>query len=271
MMPGATDALIAKIIEKVGFDLVYVTGAGFANAQFGLPDIGLITMTEILEHAKRIVQAVNIPVIVDVDTGYGNAINLIRTVKEFESIGVAGIQIEDQITPKKCGHFEGKSVIEKNEMVKKIEAAANYRTDTDFIIIARTDARAVYGIKDAIKRGLAYYKAGADVLFIEAPTDREELIQIAESTEAPLVVNIVEGGKTPCLPCQELEEIGYKIALFANTAMRIYGKAVLDAMTILKRDGSSNELLDKMFSWEERQNLANYDQYQKLEQKYLGI
>lgn len=269
VVPGATDALTAKIIEKAGFDVIYATGAGISNTQFGLPDMGLITMTEMLERVKHIVDSVDVPVIADVDTGFGNAVNLIRTVKEFEAIGVAGIQIEDQVTPKKCGHFEGKSVIDTREMVKKIEAVVNHRKNNEFVIIARTDARAVYGLDEAISRGQAYFNAGADVIFIEAPVSREELQVIAEAIKAPLVANMVEGGVTPVLSVQELQELGYKMALFANTAMRVGAKAILDAMKVLKETGITSSLDKKMLSWEERQSLVGYPFYQELEKKYL--
>lgn len=269
VVPGATDALTAKIIEKAGFDVIYATGAGISNTQFGLPDMGLITMTEMLERVKYIVDSVDVPVIADVDTGFGNAVNLIRTVKEFEAIGVAGIQIEDQVTPKKCGHFEGKSVIDTREMVKKIEAVVNHRKNNEFVIIARTDARAVYGLDEAISRGQAYFNAGADVIFVEAPVSREELQVIAEAIKAPLVANMVEGGVTPVLSAQELQELGYKMALFANTAMRVGAKAILDAMKVLKETGTTSSLDKKMLSWEERQSLVGYPFYQELEKKYL--
>jgi len=270
IVPGATDAFIARIIEELGFKAVYVTGAGIANT-LGFPDIGLTTMNEVLERARVIARAVKIPVIADVDTGYGNAINVMRTIREFVDAKVAAIQIEDQVMPKKCGHFEGKSVISAEEMVGKIKAAIEARGSDDLLIIARTDARDVYGLDEARRRGNLYAEAGADLIFIEAPRSVEELRRIAREVKAPLVANMVEGGKTPLVPAKELEKMGYKMVIYANTALRAAGYAVKEALKVLKEKGDTASILDKLLSWEERQNLVRYPYYRELEKKYLSI
>lgn len=268
--PGATDAFIARIIESLGFKAVYVTGAGIANT-LGFPDIGLTTMNEVVDRARIIAKAVKIPVISDADTGYGNAINVMRTVKEFIDAGVAAIHIEDQVMPKKCGHFEGKSIISREEMVGKIKAAVEARGDHELIIIARTDSRDVYGLDEAIERGNIYAEAGADMIFIEAPRSIDELRRIAKEVKAPLLVNMVEGGKTPLVPASELEKMGFKIVIYANTALRAAGYAVKEALKVLKEEGITTSIMDKLLSWDERQNLVGLPYYKELEKKYLSI
>jgi len=270
--PGATDAFIARIIEELGFKAVYVTGAGIANT-LGFPDIGLTTLNEVVERARIISRAVNIPVIADADTGYGNAINVMRTVKEFIDAGVAAIQLEDQVTPKKCGHFEGKSVISAEEMVGKIQAAIEAKEEVgeELLIIARTDARDVYGLDEAIRRGNLYARAGADIIFIEAPRSIEELERICREVKAPLLVNMVEGGKTPLIPAKELEKMGFKIVIYPNTALRVAGYAVREALKILREKGDTTSILDRMLSWDERQNLVRLPYYRQLERKYLSL
>ena len=202
--PGASSALLGKLVELAGFKAVYATGAGIANMQFGVPDIGLATMTEILETAKRINDTTALPVIADIDNGYGNALNVYRTVREFSNAGIAALQLEDQQLPKRCGHFNGKSVISKGEMISKIKAAKDALQDPDVMLIARTDAIAVHGLEDALDRGNAYVEAGADILFIEAPTSIEQMRAITRSVDVYHIANMVEGGKTPILSNQEL-------------------------------------------------------------------
>jgi methylisocitrate lyase len=270
VVPGAADAMTARVIEECGFDAVYVTGAGIANASFGFPDVGLLTMNEVLATARRIVDAVQIPAIVDADTGYGGPLNVARTVREFERAGVAAVQIEDQVSPKRCGHFDGKEVIACDEMVSKIRAACFARQDPDLVIIARTDARQCEGLEAAVARGRAYAAAGADVIFVEAPESLDELRSIPHEIPAPLLVNMVEGGKTPLLTAAELEAMGYRIALFANTAMRVAVRAVQQAMATLRADGGSHALLDRMIGWDERQRLVRLGEYEALDRQVFS-
>lgn len=269
--PGAFDALSARLIEQAGFPGVYVTGAGVASSRLGIPDVGLTTMNEALDTAKNIVSATNIPVICDTDTGYGNAINLIRTVTEFERIGVAAIQVEDQVTPKRCGHTEGKQLITKEEMVKKIEAF-HYARRSDLILIARTDAIAVNGFDDAIDRARAYAQAGADVLFVEAPRTIEEMKRIPELIDIPLLVNMVEGGgKTPLLPVKELEAMGFRIAIYPTSAWMAAIKAVQGVLKELKEKGSTDGYAAHMVSFHEMFEVVGLSQYKALEEKYLTL
>lgn len=266
--PGAADALTARVIEEAGFEAVYATGAGIANALLGVPDVGLTTMTEIVAQAGRMADAVGVPVIADADTGFGGPHNVVRTVRELERAGVAAIQLEDQVSPKRCGHFEGKEVIPTAEMVKKIEAALYARRDPDLVLIARTDARAVEGLAAAIERGRAYAAAGADVVFVEAPRTVEELRRLPGAIPAPLLANMVEGGKTPLLPASELEAMGYRIVIFANAALRVALKAVGEAMRVLRAEGTTASLLDRMVPWEERQRLVGLPRFEALDRRF---
>ncbi len=269
--PGAHDASTAKIIEQTGgFQAVYMTGSGAAMSILGEPDIGLLTMTEMVTHAHNLARAVNLPVIADADTGYGNALNVMRTIKEYESAGVAAVHIEDQVAPKKCGHFEGKQVISQNEMVGKIKAALDARTDPDFVIIARTDSRAVLGLDTAIQRALAYAEAGADAIFVEAPQSLAELETIARSIKTPLLVNMDEGTKTPLLTVQELEKMGYKIVIFPRSAPCAAAKTIQELMLLLKQTGTTKGFSDRIVTFEGRNLITGLAKYRKLEQKYLA-
>ena len=214
--PGAYDALSARLVEQAGFDVVYMTGFGSTASLAGRPDVGLLTGTEMVDNARRIAAAVDVPVIADADTGYGNAINVVRTVQAYEQAGVAGIHLEDQVMPKKCGHMSGKAVIPADEMAGKIRAAVEARRDPDFLLIARTDAAAVEGLSAAIDRGRAYADAGADVLFVEAPTSEDDIARVAEELRgvAPLVFNWAEGGRTPPIPLARIAELGFALVLF---------------------------------------------------------
>jgi carboxyvinyl-carboxyphosphonate phosphorylmutase len=270
IVPGAVDALVARLVQQAGFPAVYLTGAGLANAQFGLPDLGLIGLAEIATQTARVAEAVDIPIIVDADTGYGNALNVRRTVQELERAGAAAIQLEDQVSPKRCGHFAGKDVISREEMVQKIRAAVEARRDPATVIIGRTDALAVDGIDGAIERARAYRAAGADVLFVEAPVDRDQLARLPKAIDAPLLVNQVEGGRTPLLPARELQDLGFRIALYANTTLRVALYAVREALAILAADGASDRLANRMLGWDERQRLVGLDEWQALEQRYAS-
>jgi 2-methylisocitrate lyase-like PEP mutase family enzyme len=270
ILPGAYDAMSAKLIEETGFKAIYATGAGISNAQLGWADVGLTSLKEVVDIVTRMADVTNIPIIVDADTGFGNAINVIRTVKEFERAGVAAIQMEDQVSPKKCGHFSGKDVISKEEMVYKIKAALDSRVNEELAIIARTDALAVNGIEDALDRAHAYAEAGADVIFVEAPTTFDQLKEITDSLQGiPQMINLVEGGKTPLVSLQEAEELGFKIMLCANTVLRSAIKGIMEALKILKETGSQQNLLDLICTWEERQSLFKLNQIKEWEKDYL--
>jgi carboxyvinyl-carboxyphosphonate phosphorylmutase len=270
VLPGAWDGLSAILIEQAGFQGVYVTGGGIARST-GVPDIGLITLHEQVARVKMICEAVAVPVLADADTGYGNAINLMRTVREMEAVGTAGIHIEDQVTPKRCGHYEGKEVVERREFVKKIEAACAARRDADFVIIARTDARAVMGLDEAIARGQACREAGADVIFIEAPQTLDEIKRVADAIDAPLLINMVtQGGKTPYVLTDALERMGYDIIIFASDVQRaaIFGMRRLLQEFRAKRTG---EFFPDTVSFQEREGIINSDYYFQLQERYLRL
>jgi len=269
LAPGAYDALSARLIEEAGFKAVYMTGFGTSASMIGRPDVGLLTMTEMVENARRIVQAVDIPVIADADTGYGNPINVIRTVKEYENAGVVAIHIEDQVSPKKCGHMEGKEVIPAEEMVEKIKAAVDARSSPDFKIIARTDARAVEGLNAAIERAKLYKRAGADILFIEAPQSIEEIEMIAESFKGiPLLFNWAEGGKTPPMPYEKLKELGFKIIIFPISALLAATKAIREVLAEIKARGTPIGVMNKLVPFNEFNDLIGLPEIRKLEQLY---
>lgn len=253
--PGAYDGISARLIERHGFKAVYMTGAGTAASALGQADLGLTTLTEMATHAGHIASCISLPLIADADTGYGNPLNVIRTVREYERAGVAALHLEDQVFPKKCGHIAGKAVIPMKEFAEKIRAAAENRTDPDFIIIARTDARAVNGIDDAIERGLRYREAGADVIFVEAPTSREEIERVAREIKAPLLSNQVPGGKTPGLTVTELEKLGYKIVIFPVVSLMSATLAIESALTKLKERGTD---------WHEGPVLSPMDIFQRV-------
>lgn len=268
--PGAYDALTARLVEMAGFPVVYATGAGISNSQLGLADLGLLTMTEMLEQVRRMVRAVTVPVIADIDTGYGNAVNLYRAIREFDAAGVAAVQIEDQVIPKKCGHFEGKEVVSRDEAVAKIRAAVEARGNSDLVIIARTDAIAVAGFDEALARARAFLEAGADALFVEAPRGRDELAQIGRSVPGVKIANIVEGGRTPIVPAAELQQMGFKLAIYANLALRSSAKAVQDSLAHLRRHGDSSAILDRMITMEERGRLTMKPFLDDVEQRFVS-
>ena len=269
MVPGAYDPLTARLVEKAGFDAVYLTGGGYSRAN-GLPDLGLFTMTENLQFISRTVEAVGIPVIGDMDTGYGNALNVIRSVREYEKTGVAGFHIEDQVSPKKCGHYEGKEIVSTSEMVGKIKAAVDTRTDPDLIIIARTDSRAVEGFDASIERMQAYLEAGADVGFVEAPQNAEEMAQIPGRLSKPSLVNIFEGGKTPPLPAHELEAMGFRIGIYPSQTHRAAIFAAQEVLAIMKRDGDAAKFEPRMATFSDREVAVNTARWRELERKYMG-
>jgi 2-methylisocitrate lyase-like PEP mutase family enzyme len=269
--PGCFDGLSARLVEGAGFEAGYLSGGAVARSM-GIPDIGLVTMSETIERAAQVVSAVKLPIIADADTGYGNAVNLVRTVREFQRVGVAAIHIEDQITPKRCGHLDGKEVISIAEMAKKLEAALGARTDKDFCIIARTDARGVHGFDNAIERARVFAKLGVDAIFVEAPQSEEELVEIPRRLPGiPLLVNIFKGGKTPMLPMKRLEEMGYRIAIYPSETQRAAIHAMRTALSTLKREGTTESIDDLLTTFKERDRVVGLDDWQKIERDYLGV
>ncbi|MEH2118892.1 isocitrate lyase/PEP mutase family protein [Nostoc sp.] len=268
IIPGVYDCLGAKVVEQTGFEVVVTSGFGIAASTLGLPDYGFVTATEMLYSVGRIAQSVNIPLIADLDTGYGNALNVVRTIKDAVQLGVAGVLLEDQEWPKKCGHFEGKQVISQAEHVGKIRAAVEARGDSGLVIIARTDVRASLGLDEAIARGRAYIAAGADILFVEAPQSIEELKAIAAAfPDVPLVANIVEGGKTPEVSVAKLQQLGFKIVFFPLTALLAVTKVMTACFLHLKEQGSTTELPD-LASFQDFQELVGVPEYLQIEQKF---
>ncbi len=270
IVPGAPNALFARVIEDLGFETVYISGAGIANMHLGAPDIGLVTMSEIQNVVASVADAVSIPIIVDMDTGFGNSLNAIRTVRALERAGAAGLQIEDQIFPKRCGHFSGKEVVPVDEIVQKIKAAVDSRVDQDLQIIARTDSRAVLGLEAAIERGQRFVEAGADVIFIEAPLNEDELRRVARAIDAPQLVNIVFGGLTPALSQAAFKEMGFSLVLYANAALQASLKAMNDVLGTLKREGSLDSVRDRLASFEERQRVVQKEKYDRFETLYTN-
>jgi carboxyvinyl-carboxyphosphonate phosphorylmutase len=266
--PGAYDALTAKIIENVGFRAVYMTGAGVSYSTLGRPDLGFMTMTEMVNRAAYISEAVSIPVIADADTGFGNALNMMRTVKEYERVGVSAMQIEDQVFPKKCGHMANKELIPANEMENKIKAALDARVDPNFLIIARTDARGVIDIEEALERAQRYKEAGADIIFVEAPQSLEEMKLITSKIKAYHIANMVEGGKTPMVEASELRNLGFQIAIFPNAVTRFIVPQVHEFLTNLKSKGTTKDFHDQMYMFNELNELVGLPYYERLNQKY---
>jgi 2-methylisocitrate lyase-like PEP mutase family enzyme len=269
--PGCFDGLSARLVEEAGFEAAYLSGGALARSM-GIPDIGLVTMSEVIERAAQVVAAVKIPIIADADTGYGNAVNLVRSVKEFERTGVAAIHIEDQITPKRCGHLDGKEVIPLAEMEKKLQAALASRSDPDFLIIARTDARGVHGFDDAIRRGRAFAELGVDAVFVEAPQSEAELEEIPRALpNVPLLVNVFKGGKTPMLPVERLQQMGYRIAIYPSETQRAAIHAMRQALGLLKREGTTEKMDDALTTFKERDKVVGLDEWQQLEKQYLAL
>ena len=272
VLPGAFNALTAIQIERAGFSAVYISGAALAAAR-GLPDLGLLTMTEVLSDSATIANAVSIPALADVDTGFGAAITVMRTVREFEQAGIAGIQLEDQENPKKCGHLSGKRLVSSQEMVGKILAATEARRDKDFLIVARSDARGVEGLEAAVERAQAYVEAGADVIFPEALESAEEFRTFArqlakQGAKVPLVANMTEFGKTPYLSVSEFEDLGYRLVLFPVTALRVTTKAVEQVLRDLANHGSQRDLLDQMHTRQQLYELLQYEEYERRERSF---
>jgi len=268
IFPGVYDALGAKLVERAGFPLTFISGYSVAATQLGLPDFGYLTQTEMVAAAKRVCHSVKIPIIIDADTGYGNALNVIRTVNELIDAGAAGMFLEDQVWPKRCGHMKGKRVIPVEEHVQKIRAAADARQGRDFFIVARTDARQVNGLEDAIHRCKRYKEAGADALFVEAPRSVEELKALAKELPAPLVANMLEGGVTPLLTKDELEKLGLQLIVCPLTALYASAKAMQDMFALIKSVGTTRDALDRLLPFQQFHDIIGLDTYYELDEKY---
>ena len=269
VLPGVFDALSARIAEQVGFEAMFQTGYGSSASLLGMPDFGLLNAGETVDNARRIIRAVNVPVLVDADTGYGNPLNVWRLVKELESLGAAGIFLEDQVWPKRCGHMVGKDVIPKDEYLPKLKAALEARRSKHFIIVARTDARAPLDLDEAIERGKAYRKAGADVIFVEAPRSVEELKKVSDEIDAPLVANMIEDGVTPNLPADQLLKLGYSVAVFPLSALYSATYAIREVLTELKKTGTTNETRKMMVTFKDFNRFVDLAKYMDLEKKYI--
>ncbi|MGQ4204940.1 isocitrate lyase/PEP mutase family protein [Bordetella bronchiseptica] len=268
LVAGAFNAMSARIVADQGFEAVYLTGAGLTNMHYGAPDLGIIGLRDVADATSRIRDAVELPLIIDADTGFGNAVNVWHTVRVLERAGADAIQLEDQVFPKRCGHFAGKSVAPLSEMVSKIKAAADARRDEDFLIIARTDARAVEGFDAAIERARRFAEAGADILFVEAIVDQDEVGKLPQLLSQPLLVNIVVGGKTPPMPAAQLGRLGYSVVLYANATLQGAVLGMQRALGALRRDGKLDEDPALLAPFLERQRLVGKPLYDELEERY---
>ena len=267
--PGVADALAARLVALEGFEAVYMTGFGTSLTRLGAPDVGLLTATEMIDNAARIAEASGLPVIADADTGYGNAINVRRTIRDYERAGVAGVHIEDQVWPKRCGHLSGKRVIPTVEMVAKIRSACDARADADFLVIARCDAIAVEGLDAALERGERYREAGADMLFIEAPVGRAEVERVARHFKGvPLLYNMAASGKTPDLPADELGPLGFRLAIYPNWIILAAIPAMRGLLRELKSKGSIAEARSRVATFKEFTEIAGLPEIQELEKRY---
>ena len=268
VIPGVFDAIGAKIAEKAGFDAMFQTGYGTSATLFGMPDYGFIGSTETVENARRICRVVNVPVIVDADTGYGNALSVWKLVKELEAAGASGMFLEDQRWPKRCGHMQGKEVVRKEEYAEKLGAALDARSSKDFIIVSRTDARATEGLDKAIERGLYYKKIGADVIFVEAPKTIAEMKKIGKSIKAPLVANMIEGGATPISSASALQKMGFKIVLYPLSVLFANTFASIQILKELRKSGTTMKLKKNVVSFDEFNNIVELSKFRKLEKRY---
>lgn len=268
VVPGVYDALTARLVKAAGFESAYLTGAGVSYTTLGQPDLGLISFKEMLDALDRITKSTDIPIIADADNGYGNALNIYRTVQMYERAGAYAIQIEDQVWPKKCGHMSDKQIIPMAEAVQHIQAAVDARRDEDTLIIARTDALAVHGLDDALERAQRFVEVGADVIFMEAPETEEEMRRVCNSIRVPCLANMVEGGKTPLFTREELEAIGYRVAIYPNMITRVVARQVTQALQRLKKDGTSAGLLENMMLFGELNQLLGIDELHNREARY---
>lgn len=268
VFPGVYDAITARIAQKAGFEAMFQTGYGTSATLLGMPDYGFIGPTETVENARRICKAVSVPVIVDADTGYGNPLSVWKLVNELESVGASGIFLEDQKWPKRCGHMSGKEVIAKEEYAEKLRAALDARKSKDFVIVARTDARASEGLDAAIKRGLLYKEIGADAIFIEAPKSVEEMRKIGKSIKAPLVANMIEGGATPLLSSQNLHKMGFNLILYPLSVLYANTFATLQILKELKKSGTTSKLKNNLVNFDQFNEIVELSKFKKMEHKY---
>jgi methylisocitrate lyase len=268
VMPGVFDALSAKIASRAGFEVIFITGYSLSATLLGEPDFGLLTQTEVVSAAERICSVTDTPVIVDADTGYGNAINVIRTVQDLSRAGAAGMFLEDQVWPKRCGHMKGKQVIPLDEQLKKLRAALEARNDHDFYIVARTDSRQALGLSEAIARGIAFKEAGADAVFVEAPESKEEMKEIARHVPGPLVANMLERGVTPLMSPQELKELGFDLIVWPLAPVYSVAKSLAEVYSTLRRDGSTARILDRLMPFDDFNEIVGLEEKYLLDQKY---
>ena len=268
IMPGVFDALSAKIASNTGFEVIFITGYSLAATMLGEPDFGILTQTEMLSAARRICSVTDVPVIVDADTGYGNAINVIRTVDELIRIGAGGMFLEDQVWPKRCGHMKGKQVIAIEEQLKKLRAATDTKKNRDFFIVARTDARQTLGLSEAITRGIAFKQAGADAVFIEAPETKEELREISRNVPGPLVANMLERGVTPLMGPQELRDLGFDLVVWPLAPLYSVAKSLAEVYGTLRREGTTTDILDRLMPFDEFNRIVGLEEKYQLDEKY---
>lgn len=268
ILPGVYDALSARIAQNVGFNAAFQTGYGTSATLLGMPDFGFLNAGETIDNARRIINSVDIPILVDIDTGYGSPLNVWKTVTDIEKLGAGGIFLEDQVWPKRCGHMKGKSVISKDDYVQKLKAAIDARKSKDFIIVARTDSLAQYGIDEAIERGKEFQKIGADVIFIEAPKTLEEMKKITAEIDAPLLANMIEEGVTPNLPAKDLEKLGFRMVVFPLSALYSSTYAIKNVFLSLQKTGMTKNLKKKMITFKEFNDFVNLPKYNQLEKKY---
>jgi methylisocitrate lyase len=268
IMPGVYDALSAKIAARAGFEVIFITGYSLSATILGEPDFGLLTQTEVVSAAQRICSVVDTPVIVDADTGYGNAINVMRTVQDLIRAGAGGMFLEDQVWPKRCGHMKGKQVIPLDEQLKKLTAAIEARGKDDFFIVARTDSRQALGLEEAIRRGIAFKQAGADAVFIEAPESKEEMKEISRNVTGPLVANMLERGVTPLMEPKELKELGFQLVVWPLAPLYSAAKSLTEVYTTLRRDGSTIGILDRLMPFDDFNSIVGLNEKYELDAKY---
>jgi len=266
--PGAYDGLTAKLVQRAGFEAVYLTGGGSSYSQLARPDLGLLSFTEMLTRVGLIAECCDLPIIADGDTGYGNYLNMIRTIRQYIRAGAAGIQIEDQVLPKKCGHLPGRDLISVDEMLGKIRAAQDARTDSDFVIMVRTDARAVAGLDEAIRRARLYCAAGADLIYVEGPESVEEMRAITGQVPGVHAIDIVEGGRIPLLSARELQAIGYRLAIFPNSIARTVARCASEVLQVLREQGTTAAVLDRMYPFDELQEILGMSEIKALDLQY---